>query len=106
MSIETRIKNLNSLENLQSLLVEEIGFDPEDRAVFFDDESGLQAAYRRPAVVAGLHGFSILALPVVTQEGMLKTRQRQAVEALRSRYPFALFIFAALAHSNWQWVFS
>ena len=85
MSIETRIKNLNSLEDLQSLLVEAMGFEPEDRAVFFDDKPELQAAYRRPAMVAGLHGFSILALPVAATEGMLKTRQRQAVEALRGR---------------------
>ncbi len=106
MSIETRIKSLRGLEDLQSLLVEEIGFEPEDRAVFFDDESGLQAAFRRPAVVAGLHGFSVLALPAVAPEGMLKTRQRQAVEALRNRYPFALFIFVDLAQSNWHWVFS
>ena len=106
MSIETRIKNLTSLDDLQSLLVEEIGFEPEDRAVFFDDETGLQATYRRPAVVAGLHGFTVLALLATTPEGMLKTCQRQAVEALRTRYPFALFIFVDSSLDNWHWVFS
>lgn len=106
MSIETSINNLHSPEDLQRLLVEEIGFEPEERAVFFEDESGLQAAYRRPVVIAGLHGFAVLALPVATPEGMLKTRQRQAVEALRARYPFALFIFADASLDNWHWVFS
>ena len=105
MSVESRINNLNSLEALQSLLVEEIGFEPEDRAVFFDEESGLQSVYSRPAVIAGLHGFSVLVLPT-DADGLLKTRQRQAVEALRSRYPFALFIFADSSLDNWHWVFS
>lgn len=105
MSVEIRIKNLYSLEDLQSLLVESIGFEPENRAVFFDDKPELQALYRRPAVVAGLHGFSILALSVAADEGMLKTRQRQAVEALRGRYPFALFVFTDLTQRVWHWVF-
>ncbi|MBA2658425.1 MAG: Fic family protein [Nitrosospira sp.] len=106
MSIETRIKNLNGLEDLQSLLVEAIGFEPENRAVFFDDKPELQAAYHRPAVVAGLHGFYILVLPT-TGEGMRKTRQRQAIEALRGRYLFALFVFVDLKQPQreWHWVF-
>ncbi|MEO6563389.1 MAG: Fic family protein [Nitrosospira sp.] len=106
MSIETRIKNLNGLEDLQSLLVEAIGFEPENRAVFFDDKPELQAAYHRPAVVAGLHGFYILVLPT-TGEGMCKTRQRQAIEALRGRYLFALFVFVDLKQPQreWHWVF-
>lgn len=105
MSVESRIKNLNSLETLQSLLVEEIGFESENRAVFFDEESGLQSVYSRPAVIAELHGFSVLVLPT-DADGLLKTRQRQAVEALRTRYPFALFIFVDSSLENWHWVFS
>lgn len=105
MSVESRIKNLNSLETLQSLLVEEIGFESENRAVFFDEESGLQSVYNRPAVIAELHGFSVLVLPT-DADGLLKTRQRQAVEALRTRYPFALFIFVDSSLDNWHWVFS
>ena len=105
MSIEAKIRNLGSLEALQSLLVEEIGFEPENRAVFFDEESGLQSVYSRPAVVAELHGFSVLYLPAADDEGMLRTRQRQAVEALRARYPFAIFIFAAPDWNVWHWIF-
>ena len=105
MPIEAKIGKLGSFEDLQSLLVEEIGFEPENRAVFFDEESGLQSVYRRPAVVAELHGFSVLCLPAADAEGMLRTRQRQAVEALRARYPFALFIFADSTWNVWHWLY-
>lgn len=58
MSIETRIRTLQNSQGLQSLLVEEIGFEPQDTAAFFDAGSELQAVYSRPAVIAAMHGFT------------------------------------------------
>ena len=105
MSIETKIKNLKTATDLQSLLIEEIGFEHEDRAVFFEEEPELDDLYRRPSVMATCQGFTVLQLPAVSPEGLLKTGQRRAVEALRARYPFALYIFADFDAAQFHWVF-
>ncbi|MEN8216618.1 MAG: hypothetical protein ABFS56_09625 [Pseudomonadota bacterium] len=63
--METQLKNLKTIEDLQTLLVETIGFEETDERVFFPEEKqNLQAEYPQALKLAELFYFSVLVLPV------------------------------------------
>ncbi|WP_069470976.1 DNA methyltransferase [Candidatus Marithrix sp. Canyon 246] len=104
MPLEAHLKNLKTIEDLQNLLIETIGFEETDERVFFPEEKHvLTEEYSQPLKLAELFDFSVLVLPVKRQ--LLKTRQRAAIETLQKRYPFALYIFVDLSQQLWHWVF-